>query len=317
MLWALPLCVAACVYVCVSLYPRHLPAVLLSVSTIWLLLLLKERERRRARKSRGGGGGGEKRKNFWGTSSLRLSSSLTHSLHLAFLFNTHFPSLLVPSLKFQSLCLLKIQASDVLRRLLTSSFLIREKPKQETHQHRFLCDLPRRRRPSLAPRTADCWAVTHRNKLIPDILTHVSVPAYTSNTWSMDMKIQEMKTTWYCTVIWAAISCMACGLICSQPSHFSKKLSWFLTYVLQILRSDHKVSSFGLPAFCGAKQMALDWTNIILARMAKSGCHANQLFCWFSFTKERRQENKDTGKLPQSVALNFWIRHFVPLSAEL
>lgn len=69
-----------CVYVCVSLYPRHLPAVLLSVSTIWLLPLLKERERRRARKSRGGGGGGEKLKNFWGTSSLRLSSSLTHSI---------------------------------------------------------------------------------------------------------------------------------------------------------------------------------------------------------------------------------------------
>lgn len=201
---------------------------------------------------------------------LTPSLLLPHSLHLAFLFNTHFPSLLVLSLKFQSLCLLKIQANDVLWRcflsLLTSSFLIREKPKQETHQHRFLCDLPRRRRPSLAPRTADCWAVTHTNlftyKLIPDILTDVSVPAYTSDAWNVDMRTQEMETTWYCTVIWAAISRMACGLICSQPSHSSKNYHdfwlmsckyWEVTIRSQFLDYKHSVRLNRWP-----------WTELIL-----------------------------------------------------
>lgn len=92
--------------VCVSLYPCHLPAVLLSESTIWRLSLLKERERRNQKKREGdrkSWGGGEKLKNFRGTSSLRLSSSLLHSLCLAFLFDTHFPFLLTLSFKF-TLC---------------------------------------------------------------------------------------------------------------------------------------------------------------------------------------------------------------------
>lgn len=32
----------------------------------------------------------------------------------------------------------------------------------EAHRHHFLCDLPRHKRPLPAPRTADCWAATHK-----------------------------------------------------------------------------------------------------------------------------------------------------------
>lgn len=182
MLWARPLCV------CVCLFPLHLPAVLLSESTMWLLPLLKERERRNQRKKREGdrargGGGGERLKNFGGTSSLRLSSLTPFGLPLqhSFSFSPH-SVLQIHSLNIYFLLTVHVSCGVCFLFLSTSSFHIRKKSHNtrqmcpqtsqrikeggggEAHLHRFLCDLPRRRHPSRAPQTDDCWAVAHTNK---------------------------------------------------------------------------------------------------------------------------------------------------------
>lgn len=117
---ALPVCARR---LCV--YPCHLPVVLLSESTLWLLL--KERERRKGKKGKGREGG-ESLKNLWGTSSRRLSSSLTlyiwpSSLTVIFLFSSLCPSdsrsavsVLIFFLSASNF--LKVQVSDVTWRCL-------------------------------------------------------------------------------------------------------------------------------------------------------------------------------------------------------
>lgn len=249
---------------------------LLLGSTIWLLL--QERERRnakregdRARKSQGGGG--ERVRKCLRNSS--VSPPPPSSLHLAFLFHSHFPFLLTLSFKCTrsshqhlfSLPTFLFYVNDVLCMsfilLLTSSFH-RSQNKEPVVWGGRRWDSPASfslrstsSYTSIASssnsRLLSCW--TQTNWLIPNVFWR----KHEIRTWFTAIWAANLRFDLACHLFFSKLFAMVCYF-----SHFNVDKQT-LHLVLE------------LKAFFGAEQMALEWTHINLPSHRKSECYAKKL----------------------------------------